>query len=194
MNLSPSLTSHSRAAHSDLLHSLLDHARQSLLFEKQLLKEVELLRPELKGIKKPQAGVIYHTMPASPTPNARSAPSPLAKGQQGGSPTLQRTAPPTSSFDSPPSPSDSSSRRTVGRGAPDFTAPASSTTTPLGLGVDPRGGGGTTTGSMAQKVQPRTVRSMASSVVVEGDRRQRVDVSSWCLSFAESLLLPLLSE
>ena len=182
-NLQPSLQSHSRAAHQDLLTSLLDHARSSLLYEKQLLKELELVRPELAGIKKPQAGVYYHTMPASPTPNMRQPPAPLGAGSQGGSPTMQRTSSltsqrpssaPISSFgDSAPAQSAATSAgvgpssRAVGRGAPDFAAQG-----PLGgaLGSDQ-------SGSMAKKVQQRTVRSMASSVVVEGDRRQRVDVS-----------------
>lgn len=58
----------------------------------------------------------------------------------------------------------------VGRGAPNFGEEG-----PLG-GPGPLGAEGMGA-SMAKKVQQRTVRSMASSVQVEGDRRQRVDVS-----------------
>lgn len=58
----------------------------------------------------------------------------------------------------------------VGRGAPNFGEDG-----PLG-GPGPLGAEGGRV-SMAKKVQQRTVRSMASSVQVEGDRRQRVDVS-----------------
>ncbi|ORY80719.1 Vps5 C terminal like-domain-containing protein [Leucosporidium creatinivorum] len=176
-NLQPSLQTHSRAAHQDLLTTLLDHARSTLLYEKQLLKELELVRPELHNIKKPQAGVYYHTPPAgmgSPTPNPRGPPGPIGAGG-GGSPTMQRTSSLGASSTSTISPNrdgvrPGSKSMFVGRGAPNFGEEG-----PLG-GAGPLGaeGGGA---SMAKKVQQRTVRSMASSVQVEGDRRQRVDVS-----------------
>lgn len=171
LNLQPSLRSHSRAAHQDLLTALLDHARSALLYEKQLLKEVELVRPELHGIKKPVAGVYYHT-PAAAATSASAASSPTSKPRGaaiGGSPTMQRT----SSLGAAGAEGASSKSMFVGRGAPDF-------------------GGQEEQASMAKKVQQRSVRSMASSVQVADDRRQRVDVSlpfwveSWALADATS--------
>ncbi|BGP22509.1 vacuolar protein sorting-associated protein VPS17 [Rhodotorula toruloides] len=146
-NLQPSLTRHSIDTHADLVSSLLEHARQTLVCEKQRLKEFELLRPDVRAIKRPEAGVIYHTTPGgqvvgragsvgSASASSRStAPAPA-------SPTPSRAAPPSS-----PAPSSS----------------------------DPLARGTRDLGSMAQKAQKRTVRSMASSVHVEGDRRQKVD-------------------
>ncbi|BGP29744.1 Vacuolar protein sorting-associated protein 17 [Rhodotorula toruloides] len=144
-NLQPSLTRHSIDTHTDLLSTLFEHARQTLLCEKQRLKEFELLRPDVKAIRRQEAGVIYHTTPggqvmgragsagASTVSSRLAAPAPAP-----GSPTPSRVAPP----------------------------PAS----------DPLGGdSGRDLGSMAQKAQKRSVRSMASSVHVEGDRRQKVD-------------------
>ncbi|GAA5910082.1 hypothetical protein JCM6882_006510 [Rhodosporidiobolus microsporus] len=181
-NLQPSLTRHSVDAHGDLLASLLEHARTNLLYEKQRLKEYELLRPEMRNIRKPDAGVIYHTTPSGATmvrtASGASATSAGSRGGAGGfgplgggagspvtSPTPSRTFP-------------------VRPGAP-VPAPAFSPTASPGP-VDPLGGlapgagaagrpGGPDLGSMAQKTQKRTVRSMASSVHVEGDRRQKVD-------------------
>lgn len=59
-DLRPSLRSHSRNAHADILAALLDHAKSNLVYEQQLLKELELVRPELKGIKAMREGVYYH--------------------------------------------------------------------------------------------------------------------------------------
>ncbi|EMS18242.1 hypothetical protein NBRC10512_003927 [Rhodotorula toruloides] len=140
-NLQPSLTRHSIDTHSDLLSTLLEHARQTLLCEKQRLKEFELLRPDVKAIKRQEAGVIYHTAPGGQV---------VGRAGAGASSVSSRPAP------TPGSPTPS-------RVAP--SAPA-----------DPLGGeSGRDLGSMAQKAQKRSVRSMASSVHVEGDRRQKVD-------------------
>ncbi|BGP05696.1 Vacuolar protein sorting-associated protein 17 [Rhodotorula toruloides] len=140
-NLQPSLTRHSIDTHSDLLSTLLEHARQTLLCEKQRLKEFELLRPDVKAIKRQEAGVIYHTAPGGQV---------VGRAGAGASSVSSRPAP------MPGSPT------------PSRVAPSSS--------ADPLGGeSGRDLGSMAQKAQKRSVRSMASSVHVEGDRRQKVD-------------------
>ncbi|KAJ8296205.1 Vacuolar protein sorting-associated protein 17 [Rhodotorula toruloides] len=140
-NLQPSLTRHSIDTHSDLLSALLEHARQTLLCEKQRLKEFELLRPDVKAIKRQEAGVIYHTTPGGQV---------VGRAGAGASSVSSRPAP------MPGSPT------------PSRVAPSSS--------ADPLGGeSGRDLGSMAQKAQKRSVRSMASSVHVEGDRRQKVD-------------------
>ncbi|GAA5993354.1 hypothetical protein JCM11641_000860 [Rhodosporidiobolus odoratus] len=170
-NLQPSLTRHSVDAHTDLLHSLLEHARTNLVYEKQRLKEYELLRPEMRAIRKPEAGVIYHTTPSGAT-MARSSSAASAAS------TSSRTGAPTGAH---PSASPTPSRTFVGRGAPNFGAPTTSTSPalppvnssdPLGLAANTQG---PDLRSMAQSTQKRTVRSMASSVQVEGDRKQRVD-------------------
>ncbi|GAA5847878.1 hypothetical protein JCM9279_006681 [Rhodotorula babjevae] len=163
-NLQPSLTRHSLDTHNDLLSALLDHARNSLLYEKQRLKEYEVLRPAMRSIRRPEAGVIYHTTPSG-APMGRSASGTSSVASAGGvrgplagppaSPTPSRTFPTSPLAASVPAPGS------LGPGAPD---PLSGRTM-----------GGPDMGSMAQKAQKRTVRSMASSVQVEGDRRQRVD-------------------
>ncbi|GAA5874904.1 hypothetical protein JCM8547_003606 [Rhodosporidiobolus lusitaniae] len=183
-NLQPSLTRHSVDAHNDLLSSLLEHARSNLVFEKQRLKEYETLRPEMRAIRRPEAGVIYHTAPSG---------APMGRTASGASATSA-----TSSRGGPihahpgalsPAPSPTPSRTFVPQrgayapaaGAPSLSAAYSpglssapgSPADPLGLRIP--GGGGPDLGSMAQKTQKRTVRSMASSVHVEGDRRQKVD-------------------
>lgn len=67
-----------------------------------------------------------------------------------------------------------------GSPTPSRVAPSSS--------ADPLGGeSGRDLGSMAQKAQKRSVRSMASSVHVEGDRRQKVDVRRACFPLSLSL-------
>ncbi|GAA5916372.1 hypothetical protein JCM5296_006190 [Sporobolomyces johnsonii] len=200
-HLEPSLTSHSVNTHADVLAALAEHARSNLLYEKQRLKEYETLRPEMKAIKKPEAGVIYHTPPAL----AGAAASGRAgggvgagagAGMQRSASTLSSSAASLSSAGggaSPhvqsPSGSPTLHRRFVGPGSPNFAPPLSPRVGAAGGGGDPLlggGGGGGGPGaaaagtgrdlsSMAQKTQKRTVRSMASSVVVEGDRRQRVD-------------------
>lgn len=85
--LQPSLETHSRNAHEDVLSALLEHARSSLLYERQLLKEFELLRPELTGIRKMETGVTgvsggvyYHpTSPGTVQGSPRAAASNLSR-------------------------------------------------------------------------------------------------------------------
>ncbi|GAA5951248.1 hypothetical protein JCM21900_004387 [Sporobolomyces salmonicolor] len=184
-HLQPSLTSHSVSTHADLLSALAEHARSNLLYEKQRLKEYETLRPEMKAIKKPEAGVIYHTPPAGAVGRAGVA---SAAGMQRSASNLSAASSASGSLlPHPQSPSGSPTlnRRFVGPGSPSFTPPLSPRVGAGGGGGDPLSAGGGGPGaaagagrdlsSMAQKTQKRTVRSMASSVIVEGDRRQRVD-------------------
>lgn len=165
-NLQPSLTRHSLDTHNDVLSALLDHARNSLLYEKQRLKEYEVLRPAMRSIRRPEAGVIYHTTPSG-APMGRSASGASSVTSAGGGVRGPLAGPPAS-----PTPSRTFPASPLAASAP---APGS-----LRAGApDPLSGrsmGGPDVGSMAQKAQKRTVRSMASSVQVEGDRRQRVDV------------------
>ncbi|GAA5914129.1 retromer subunit VPS17 [Sporobolomyces salmoneus] len=158
-SLSPSLARHSVQTHSDLLSTLLDHAKSNLVYEKQRLKEYETLRSEMKNIRKLEGGVVYHHHHEQ----SRTAGSPrTAANSVTHSPSIaQRTSSAMS-----PSPSTSSVNSATSR-PPQSTDPLSSSTGPTPNSRD--------LGSMAQKAQKRTVRSMASSVVVEGDRRQRVD-------------------
>lgn len=115
----------------------------------------------MKNIRKLEGGVVYHHHHEQ----SRTAGSPrTAANSVTHSPSIaQRTSSAMS-----PSPSTSSVNSATSR-PPQSTDPLSSSTGPTPNSRD--------LGSMAQKAQKRTVRSMASSVVVEGDRRQRVDVS-----------------
>ncbi|EFP78282.1 uncharacterized protein PGTG_04238 [Puccinia graminis f. sp. tritici CRL 75-36-700-3] len=58
-NLRPSLRSHSELLHDDLLYSLMENARTQLIYEKQILKELERVKPELDSISLRPANVIY---------------------------------------------------------------------------------------------------------------------------------------
>ncbi|GAA5993174.1 hypothetical protein JCM10908_001324 [Rhodotorula pacifica] len=170
-NLQPSLTRHSVDTHTDLLQSLLEHARTTLIYEKQRLKEYENMRPEMRAIRKPEAGVIYHTAPAQVGSNM---------GRQGsvGSVASSGTA---------SGPLSASASTYGGGGGPPGTptpagrAGASQPPPPSSAGgVDPLAARASSASaeharSMAQKVEKRSIRNMASSVHVEGDKRQRVD-------------------
>lgn len=160
-SLSPSLARHSVQTHADILGTLLDHARSNLVYEKQRLKEFETLRSEMKNIRKLEGGVVYHHDHSQVANTARANVPPVMSASPG-----QRNSSATSASMSP-SPSTSSATSRNRQAMPEGD-PLSSNLT-----GDPRN-----LNSMAQKAQKRTVRSMASSVVVEGDRRQRVDVSS----------------
>lgn len=163
-SLSPSLARHSVQTHSDLLSTLLDHAKSNLVYEKQRLKEYETLRTEMKNIRKIEGGVVYHHRQPGPVagqtqPSSRSNFSPVV------SPSIGQRSFTTTSAPMSPSPSTSS--------AISVTASPQAPSDPLSASTSLSG---RDLSSMAQKPQKRTVRSMASSVVVEGDRRQRVDV------------------
>lgn len=179
-NLQPSLTRHSVDTHTDLLNSLLEHARTTLIYEKQRLKEYETVRPEMRAIKRPEAGVIYHT---TPTPAATSAAgTPGTAGPLGGlAPGMGRVG---STGSDASSGTGTVAPSTYGGGpAPGRSAPSS----PLATPRDPLAVAGSGhASSMAHKVEKRTIRNMASSVQVEGDKRHRVDVSP----YARALFLP----
>lgn len=170
-NLQPSLTRHSIDTHADLLQSLLEHARTTLICEKQRLKEYENLRPEMRAIRKPEAGVIYHTAPAS-------AAAVATMGRQGSGVSSVASNGTATSSSAAAGPLSASTY-----GGPAAAAAAPGTPTPAGPpGHDPllsaeQHARLSSASTMAQKVEKRTIRNMASSVHVEGDKRQRVDVS-----------------
>lgn len=56
-NLHKALHGHSRHTHEDIAHSLIEHARTVLIYEKQLLRELESLRPDFANINKKAADV-----------------------------------------------------------------------------------------------------------------------------------------
>lgn len=65
-NLHGSLQTHSRHAHHDLQQALIEHARGSLMYQKQILKEMRSLKPELRA--KPWNGPISASRPHSTSP------------------------------------------------------------------------------------------------------------------------------
>ncbi|POY72934.1 hypothetical protein BMF94_4010 [Rhodotorula taiwanensis] len=162
-NLQPSLTRHSVDTHADLLSSLLEHARTTLIYEKQRLKEYETMRPEMRAIRRPEAGVIYHTTPAIAAPVGAST------GRTGSIGSIASSGAGTlaaSTYGNAVAPPQSPTPSRVGAG---------SVSSPLASADPLRGGGLHAPGSMAQKIEKRSIRNMASSVHVEGDKRQRVD-------------------
>lgn len=64
-NLRPSLRSHSELLHDDLLYALIENARTQLIYEKQILKELERLKPDLDSISLKPANVIYGSSSSS---------------------------------------------------------------------------------------------------------------------------------
>jgi len=50
INLRSALQTHSRQAHGDAADMLLEFARTKIIYERQTLKELEVLRPELRGV------------------------------------------------------------------------------------------------------------------------------------------------
>jgi hypothetical protein len=66
-NLRPSLRTHSELLHDDLLYSLMENARTQLIYEKQILKELERVKPELDSISLRPANVIYGHSSINPT-------------------------------------------------------------------------------------------------------------------------------
>jgi len=50
VNLHKALATHSRQTHEDITHALIEHARSSILFERQVLRELEALRPDVAAI------------------------------------------------------------------------------------------------------------------------------------------------
>ncbi|KAM0751557.1 hypothetical protein T439DRAFT_312879 [Meredithblackwellia eburnea MCA 4105] len=162
-NLLPSLRSHSRNTHEDVLSSLIDHARSSLMYEKQLLKELELVRPELHAIKKPEPGVYYHPVPQNtPTPPRTSSSQAMRRDGSTGSTNTSPT----------------NGRGGVRQQYTQQSQPAANFGNPLGddaiagFGL-PGSVGGPTMGGNAGR---RSIRGMAKSVVVTADdKRQRVD-------------------
>lgn len=167
-NLQPSLRAHSRNAHADILSALLDHARSSLMYEKQLLKELELLRPELHAIKKPEPGVYYHTAVSTPTPPRSSSSAAMSRDSSvtsNGSRTGQAPLPVSPTIGRNGG-AVAAKNMAVGRGAPNFSN---------GMMGDDAFGPPRTTGVGGNAGQ-RSIRGMAQSVVVADDKRQRVDV------------------
>ncbi|GAA5942472.1 retromer subunit VPS17 [Sporobolomyces koalae] len=166
-SLSPSLARHSVQTHSDLLSTLVDHAKSNLVYEKQRLKEYETLRTEMKNIRKLEAGVVYHVHNQQ-TGMTRSTSSATVPGSHARHPTSTAQSSAMSSTVSNSSSTSAATQSGSSRGP--SLDPLAAHSGPIEPGAGVRD-----LSSMAQKAQKRSVRSMASSVVVEGDRKQRVD-------------------
>lgn len=81
--LAPSVRGHTQQMHRDLLQVLAEHANAGLSYEKQFLRELEALSPELRGIPaRGQAEVTYKHVAASPSPSlsasSHSRPTPAS--------------------------------------------------------------------------------------------------------------------
>lgn len=76
-NLHTALRTHSRNAHEDVAISLLEHARMSIIFNRQVLRELEALKPDLTRVTVPAVSA-PGVAPSTPTTNATVA-SPLGQ-------------------------------------------------------------------------------------------------------------------
>lgn len=77
-NLHTALRTHSRNAHEDVAVSLLEHARMSIIFNRQVLRELEALKPDLSRVSAPVLATPgTGSNPPTPTATSASIPSPL---------------------------------------------------------------------------------------------------------------------
>lgn len=147
-NLHTALRSHSRNAHEDVAVSLLEHARMSIIFNRQILRELEALKPDLQRVGPTPANVptpsplgVYHTQspviitPSSAVPSTPGAPPQAVQAAQNAqssavaAPPIPPTAPPAHGSQSmflPP---------------PDRPQSAQAQVQPGQRSVDPLGGG-----------------------------------------------------
>ncbi|KAN0060895.1 Vacuolar protein sorting-associated protein 17 [Thecaphora frezii] len=72
-NLHSSLQSHSRHAHHDLQQALLEHAKGSLMYQKQVLKEMQALKPELRPELRARLAAASASPDVTASPNMASA-------------------------------------------------------------------------------------------------------------------------
>ncbi|KDE08632.1 hypothetical protein MVLG_01093 [Microbotryum lychnidis-dioicae p1A1 Lamole] len=165
-HLAPSLTLHAKNTHEDLLMALMGHARIMTMYEKQILKELEMVRPELKAIKEGRSGVIYQgQVGPRGMGSARTASSAFE-----GSPTMQRNFSNNSNVSA-----TTQAMNGTTASQPILTKSISQQQQPQQQEVQARDPLSSHALTTAAPVQKRSVRSMASSVVVENDTRQRVD-------------------
>jgi hypothetical protein len=79
-NLHRALHRHSRLAHEDLMAALIEHARTNIMYEKQLLRELESLKPDVRASADPAPP---STAPIAPLAALnRSATMPAPNGAQ----------------------------------------------------------------------------------------------------------------
>lgn len=190
-HLEPSLATHSQNTQTDLLAALLSHARSSLQCEKLILKEWEILRPELRNIRKLETGVYYIANRLEGSKQVTSASRNVVAEHQSQTESDRRgplsNARPTSSRGSISGTSQYSrddqsihnspnanenvhnGGRFEGNGTKSmFVGRGTPNFGPKDLSASVPGGG-----TMGR----RSIQSMAKGVVVADDKRQRVDVS-----------------
>lgn len=76
-NLHTALRTHSRNAHEDVAVSLLEHARMSIIFNRQVLRELEALKPDLARVTAP----VLAAPGSHPSTSTTSAPMTSPLGQ-----------------------------------------------------------------------------------------------------------------
>jgi len=83
-HLQPSLKLHSQQLHSDLLQALFDHARSSTSYEKQILSEIQSVLPSVTGIPEMETGIRYtgEDLIPSPIPQSGTMGRRLSRQQQ----------------------------------------------------------------------------------------------------------------
>jgi len=74
------LATHSRHAHEDVTTALAEHARANIMYERQLMRELEAVRPELRAVTRkgpaPAAPVSNGATSAAPSAVPKTAPLP----------------------------------------------------------------------------------------------------------------------
>lgn len=109
-NLHKALRTHARHAHEDITHTLIEHARASIHYERSRLRELETLRPDIAKANGPVQAV--------PAPNGRVPMPPPIKG-----PLIQPPLGPNSAPSSgPPSPRAAAPRTPIQQVQPGLQA------------------------------------------------------------------------
>lgn len=186
-NLRPALRTHSKHLHDDLLYALMEHARTQTIYERQILKELEMVRPEIASIPTRDAGHIYIAQPTSSATASPAVSSPAMSFDRRSSTTSAYSPRPGS----PASGHGQARFGTVGSGAQSMYAGHSGHGDPLSgsvLGPGAAGGGRGMINTSANTVgRSNRINDMARSVLVtqgEKDRRQAVDARSAAQSLA----------
>ncbi|EGO02054.1 hypothetical protein SERLA73DRAFT_104326 [Serpula lacrymans var. lacrymans S7.3] len=104
-NLHRALQTHNKSVNDDVTAALIEHARSSIMYEKQLLRELEALKsdvnnadkklppPKANGIPKPSVILPLEDDPRPPAPKTSIPPSPVTRHV----PSALTSAPPTAS-------------------------------------------------------------------------------------------------
>ena len=112
--LAPSVAQHTQQMHEDLFAALLLHARTGVAHEKQRLRDLEALGPDIRAIPAKNVADVYYVHPTAPVPvnGNKTAPLSINTGAGSGAPPPLSSSASMYSPVTPTSPRSSGHRRT----------------------------------------------------------------------------------